>query len=119
MIAIIANAFLKSSILISVLISSLTDSVTSGVIVSSSKLSKFSQSAINFLIPLTSLESSLKVNIINFSPFLLLNIWYNHYAKEGTLAHELSELKLRRELNLIGKEAYDTEVSKLDYQLLN
>ena len=37
------------------------------------------------------------------------------YAEEGTKAHALSELKLRRELNLIGKEAYDAEVSKLDY----
>ena len=37
------------------------------------------------------------------------------YAKEGTKAHELSELKLKRELNLIGKESYDIEISKFDY----
>ncbi len=37
------------------------------------------------------------------------------YAKEGTLAHELSELKLKRGLNLIGKEAYETEIIKIYY----
>lgn len=38
----------------------------------------------------------------------------SEYAKEGTKAHELSELKLKRELNLIGKESYDYEVNQLN-----
>lgn len=38
----------------------------------------------------------------------------SEYAKEGTKAHELSELKLKRELNLIGKESYDEAINKLN-----
>lgn len=37
------------------------------------------------------------------------------YAEEGTKAHELSELKLRRKLNLIGNKVYADELSKLSF----
>ena len=36
------------------------------------------------------------------------------YAEEGTKAHALSELKLKRNLNLISKDTYDSELNKLD-----
>lgn len=38
----------------------------------------------------------------------------SEYAKEGTKAHELSELKLRRKLNLIGKDAHDESINDLN-----
>ena len=43
----------------------------------------------------------------------------SEYAKEGTKAHELSELKLKRKLNLIGNKVYADELSKLsfDYEM--